>query len=113
MNMSKHKFYLSAILSTLLFSGVAIADGTTPDLESDMINGHSANHKDPELVHNTPAQAPDVTHSDGKDDTDMIHQMSVDKEKLSSSPSSPPDQHHATGDNSQNMIHEVSEHAGS
>ena len=111
--MSKHKIYLSAILSTLLFSGVATADGTTPDLESDMISGHSADHKDPALMRSSKAQAPDVTHSNGQDETDLIHQMSADKVKLSSSPSSPSDQHHATGDNSQNMIHEVSEHAGS
>lgn len=88
--MSKPTNYCSVILSTLLFSGVAIAHGVPGEIETDMIYGHSADHKDQALVNSSPSQAPD-NHAHGEDGSDLIHQMTVDKMKLNPSPSSSPE----------------------
>lgn len=108
--MSKKIIYFSAILSTLLLSGIAVADRVQNDLQSDMMKGHTPDHMDSALMNSSKAQAPNIKHSDGKDGTDMIHQMSVDKRELNSSPSSPPDLHHASDDDSPNIVHEVTKH---
>jgi len=109
--MSKHRIYFSAMLSTLLFSGVAMADGVQSDLDSDIMYGHSVSHMAPMPTHGALARRPDLNHSDTQNGTDLLHQITVDRVTLSSSPSSPPDRHHDTGDDSPNIIHEVTEHA--
>lgn len=108
--MSIRKTYLPAILSTLLLSGAAIADGTTSDLETDMMYGHSSDHKDSALVNSSPSQPADPSHSSEKDGEDIVHQMATDGKELKSSPSSPPDQHHVSADNTPDITHEVRDH---
>jgi len=104
------KAYSTAILSTLLLSGAAIADGTTNDIGTDMMYGHSSDHKDSALVNSSPSQPADPKHSSEKDGQDIVHQMAMDGKKLKSSPSSPPDQHHASADNTPDITHEVRDH---
>ena len=104
------KAYSTAILSALLLSGAAIADGTTNDIGTDMIYGHSSDHKDSSLVNSSPSEPADATHSSEKDGGSLVHQITIDKKKLNASPSSPPDQHHASADNTPDIIHEVRDH---
>ena len=108
--MSTQKAYFPAILSALLISGVAIADGTTSDIETDMLYGHKSDHKDSALVNSSPSQPADPRHSSEKDGEDIVHQMTVDGKAVKSSPSSPPDQHHASADNTPDIVHEVRDH---
>lgn len=108
--MKKQNWVCGTILSTLIFSGVAIADGVQNDISGDVISGHSTDHKDSVLMNPSKAQAPDMGHTNEQRKEDILHVTVDHKEKLASSPGTPPDQHHASDDNAPDVIHETQDH---
>jgi len=109
--MKKYKSLFGAVLTTLVFSGSAIAHGVSNDSSGDLTTGHSPDHKDSVLVNPSKAQAPDMGHMNEQDKEDILHSIADHQEKLVGSPSgAAADQHHGSDDNAPNVIHEVTEH---
>jgi hypothetical protein len=110
-----NKLIGSAILSSMLISGIATADNVNSQLETDMMYGHKYTQQN-SAMRSKRSQAGTGGHSDPKGlETDAIHQMTEHMEAMHADPSTAPDVRH--GDNSETatdiMYHDNVKHTGS
>ena len=108
--MNKKLNLSGAVLSTLLFSSIAIGHQAGNDVSGDVVYGHGSDHRD--AVLDNPSKSMAATHNNEEDKEDVLHNISEHGDKLSAtSPSGGMMvEPHANEQDQEDALHQITEH---